>query len=243
VYQIQHRRLELDIPEPVQRLPDRADHRGPGCHHRARLGPHDEVEVRIAHPGFFAERLVGDRQWAQRLGGDAPVVGQHRQLAALGRDHLAVHEHDVAQVDVGLPGSQGRVSELNGGEHDLQLDAVLAQRGEAEPARVAHEDDATGDAHVRTGRRLCGEIGVGRAHLSQGVTTGNHDREGRTLRISHQPVVLGSAHPKLLGQLLGARLFGHRRQSIGPAGAVCVNRPLRASAHRPLAPHLYPAGR
>ena len=59
-----------------------------------------------ARPGFFAHFLVGYGQGPQRLGDDLPGVGKRRQFAAPRTDHLAVYEHDVAQIDVGLPGIQ-----------------------------------------------------------------------------------------------------------------------------------------
>ena len=146
----------------------------------------------------------------QRLGGQLPAVGEYRELAALGRDHLAVDEHDVAEVDVGLPRGERSGADPVEGEHRLQLARALAQRGEAELAGVADEDHPAGDTDLDAGLRTRGHVRVGRADLGEGVGARDIDRERRRGGRCCQPVVLRATDAQLLGQILD-RLLGRSR--------------------------------
>ena len=169
-----------------------------------------------------------------------PGVGQHRQLAALGRDHLAVDEDEVAEVDVGLPGGQRVGADPVEREHHLQFDAVLAQRREAELAGVADEDDPAGDADVVAGLRVRGEVGV----ASRGPRPASAcaaPRPGRARRCgsADQPVVLPGAADRC--SLLAARSCIVAQQSVGTHTQSALaardtdecHRPIRRGEHCP----------
>ena len=67
----------------------------------------------------------------------------------------------VAQVNQGLPVSQGFFAHAGQGDHGLDAGAVaLLQGGEAELAGVAHEDDASGYANDVAGGLVCFELAV-----------------------------------------------------------------------------------
>ena len=100
---LQHRRLDLKEAAPLQRRTHRAYHRDPLAGDGAGLRTHDEIDIALPHAGFFAHLLVRHGKRPQRLGNDLPGIGEHREFAAAGADHLAVHENDVTEVDVGLP--------------------------------------------------------------------------------------------------------------------------------------------
>src|SRR5690606_41560070 len=63
------------------------------------------------------------------------------QFAGARGDHLAVHEHEVTEIDIGLPGGQRVGAHAVQADHRLQFGAVaLLQGGEAQLAGIAHED-------------------------------------------------------------------------------------------------------
>ena len=78
-------------PRASKRLAQRPRRRpARSARHVARLRADDEVDVALADPRLLGlSALVLVRQRPQRLGGERPRVGQHRQLAAPGRDDLA----------------------------------------------------------------------------------------------------------------------------------------------------------
>ena len=162
VHRLQHRRLDLEISAGGRaRSRSAAITVAALAHRAARLVADDEVDVAPADPQLLAHRLVRHRQRAQRLGGQLPGVGEHRQFAAARRARpRRSTQNVVAEVDVGLPGRQGLLAHPVAGEHDLQLGVALAQGGEAELAGVAEEDDPAGDADRLAGHRVRREVGV-----------------------------------------------------------------------------------
>ncbi len=206
VHSLQNRRFHLEVSEPVQRFPQRAHHLGAGAHHLARLGPDDQVDIALADAHLLRQRLVCDGQRSQRLCRDLPRLHEHRQLAALGRDHLAGDEDQVAEVDIGLPRGERLLAHAVEREHRLQLDAVLAQRGEAQLAGVAHEDHAAGDADLVAGLLARGQVRVGGADLGERMRAGHPHRERAPVAVvgGHEPVVLLPPDPQLLGQVVDA---------------------------------------
>ena len=94
-----------------------------------------------------------------------------------------MREDQVAEVDVGLPVGQRVRADPVEGQHQLQLDAVLAQRGEAELAGVADEDDPAGDADLLAGLGAGLEFRVLGADLGQRVGPRDADRERRAVRV------------------------------------------------------------
>ena len=173
---LQHRRLDLEEAAPFQAVADRADDGDPLAGNRAGLRANDEVDVALTDPRFLAHLLVGHRQRPQCLGRHLPGIGEHGQFAAPGTDDLAVDEHDVAEVHLGLPGLQGVLTHPGQADHRLKLDTVaFLQGGEAELSRVAGEHHPAGDPDDLAGRRVGLEIGVGGSDLGQrrGARDGN----------------------------------------------------------------------
>ena len=204
---LEHRPLDLQVALGLQRLADGAGDARPGAQHGARLGADDEVVVALAHARLLGQLLVEHRQGPQRLRGEPPLGRHDRQLTAPGRDDPPAHPHEVAQVDLGLPGRQGLVADLGAREHDLEAlgvgvggEAVL-EGGEAKPAGVAEEDDAPADGHLVV-RLLAGlQTGPAGPHLREGVRPAQVDRIGLDAALEAAPA-LGGAHAHLLGKVL-----------------------------------------
>ena len=207
-------------PRAVQAGAQRRHHGRPLAHRAPGLVAHDQVDVATADPQFLAHRLVRHRQRPQRLGGQLPGVGEDRELAAARRPDLAGDEHVVAEVDVGLPGRQGLLADPVAGEHHLQLGVALAQRGEAQLAGVAEEDDPAGDADRLAGHRVRLEVGM------RGADGGQRRRplDRHRVRVDAalaQPVQLGPADPHLLGEFVvrrTGRFVSHGQRAYGEAG-------------------------
>ena len=199
---LEHRRLDLEVAAAGEALTDGRHHRHAGPRGLLRLRADDEVHVALAHAGLLAQRPMRHGQGAKGLGGHAPLVGQHGQLAALGRDDLAGDEDVVADVDEVLPGGQLLLPDVREGEHGLDLGAVArAQGGEAELAGVPGEDDATGDADAVTGGRVDRQVG----EPGPDVRDGRRDRQADAVGL-HAPrgelLALLAPDPHLLGQVV-----------------------------------------
>ena len=120
-----------------------------------------------------------------------------------------MHEHDVAEVDVGLPGLQRLLAHPGQADHHLELGAVaVLQRGETQLARVAGEHDAAGDADDVPGLGVRGEVGVRGTDLGQRVCAGHRNRIG-IVPLGQQAVTLVLPDPELLGKICLAH--------VGPA--------------------------
>ncbi len=198
---LQHGGLDLEEPAALEGRPDGTHDGDAGPGDIAGGRPHDQVHVALPHPGFLVHLLVRHRQRAQRLGGHQPGVTQHRQLPAPRTDHLAVHEHDVTEVDVGLPGLECLLAHAGEADHHLQLGAVaVLQRGETQLARVAGEHDPAGDAHVDTGLGVRCQLGIRGADLGQRVRA-RHRHRVRFATLGQQPVALVLPDPELFGKV------------------------------------------
>ena len=120
-----------------------------------------------------------------------------------------MHEHEVAEVDVGLPRRQRVGADPVEGEHRLQFRVPLPQPREAELAGVPDEDHPSGHADLLPGDRVRREIGVRGPHIGERSRARHADRPRRALRVGHQPVVLRPPDPQLL------RKFGVVTTRIG----------------------------
>ena len=161
----------------------------------------DEVHVALPDPGLLVHLLVGDGQWPQRLGRHLPRIAHHRQFTAPGTDHFAVHEHDVAEVDVGLPRLQGLFADTCEADHHLQLGAVaVLQRREAQLSRVTGEHHAPRDADDLTAPGVGGQFGVGGADLSQCVGALHRNRVG-VAPLGEQAFSFRLPDPELFGKI------------------------------------------
>ena len=206
VHQLQHRGLDLDVAVGVQGLPEAAGDGRAGPDHVPGLLAHGQVGVALPDPGLLGQLGVEVGHRPQRLGRQLPLAGQHRQLAALGGDHPAADEDEVAQVDVGLPGRQLLLADLGQGEHHLQPDAgvlqrqALLQRGEAELAGVADEHHPAGDADDVVGLLAGLQVAPLLPDLLQRVGARHADRIGLPA-LGQQPGPLLLANPQLLGQV------------------------------------------
>ena len=198
VHRLQDWRLDLEIPTLIKRRAQRSQHLTTRSDHLSRFRAHDQVDISLADPILVGQRLVRHRQRAQCLGRDAPIVGEHRQFSALGRDHLTLDEHQVAEVDVGLPGGERVGADPVEGEHGLQLGVPFTQAREAQLAGVPDEDDPPGDTDLHPGGGVGREIGVRCAHVGERRGTRYADRPRRAVRVGHQPVVLRPTDPQLL---------------------------------------------
>ena len=216
VDQLQHRGLDLDVTLAVQGLPDAAGDRRPGPHHVPRRLAYGQVGVALPHPGLVGQLGVQVGHRPQRLGGDRPLRGQHRQFAALGGDHPAADEDEVPEVDVGLPVGQAGLAHLGQGQHHLQPDPgvlqaqTLLQGGEAQLAGVADEHHPAG--HPDHVLRLLRDRQAAPAppDLAQRVGPRHADRVGlAALGQQSRPLLL--PHPQLFGQVrVSNQVVGHR---------------------------------
>ncbi len=110
-------------------------------------------------------------------------------------------EHDVAEVDVGLPSVKGFLPHIGQADHGLQLRAVaFLQGGEAELAGIAREHHPSGNADHVAGRGVDGQVGIGGANLGEGVGARNLHRVGLAA-LGEQPLALGLTNPELLGDV------------------------------------------
>jgi len=226
VHGLQHRGLDLDEVMAVEGAAQRGHGLGAVAHHVADALVGDHAEVRLARTRVVVELLVQGGQRLQRLGSDGPLGGEHGQLAGLGGDHAALDEQVVAQIHQLLELLQRIRADLLLGDHALDGGAVACgQLHEAQAARVAQEQHATGDAdHVLgllAGLELAVVVG---AHLFDGVGHAHLDRVRVDAVLDHHRA-LGHAHLHLLGvrqrtELLVARVHGlvQRRALIHARG-------------------------
>jgi hypothetical protein len=187
------------------------------------------VDVPLPDAGLLGQldALVQVGQRAQRLGGDLPGVREHRQLASSRRDHVAVHEQVVAQVDVRLERREALLAHRVQAEHRLQPVALaVLQRGEAELAADPHEDHAAGHADLVV--RLCPglEVGVRGTDLRDGVRARDADGVG-LLPGRQEPLALLPPDADLLGGVVGGGLLRHRTR-ITARAVRFSRRPIRA---------------
>ena len=123
-----------------------------------------------------------------------------------------MHEDDVAEIDVGLPGVQRFLPHLGQTDHRLQLGAVtVLQRGEAQLARVAGEDHPRGHPDDIAGLGVDLQVRVGRAQLGQRVGAG-HLHRVRIAPLGEQALPLGLANAVLLRNVVGV---GRVRGGLG----------------------------
>ena len=170
--------------------------------HLACLRAHDEIDVALADSVFLRQGLVRHRQRPQGLGGHAPFIGEDRELASLGGDHLARDEDVVADVDQLLPLLEGVLAHGRQREHGLELGSVAsAKRGKAELAGVALEDHTPGHAHAVARRDVDVEVGVGLTDLGDGVRHGESDGVGLSATCQ-EAVALVTTDAHLLGQVV-----------------------------------------
>ncbi len=209
---LQHRRLDLEEPAPLQRRAHRPHHRDALPGDGARLGTHDQVDVALPDPRFLAHLLVRDRKRPQCLGDDLPGIGQHRQFAAPGTDDLSVREDDVAEIDVGLPGVQRLLADLGEADHQLQLGAVaVLQGGEAQLARSCGRTPPG-----RRRRRIspvwvsAGQVRVGGPQFGQRMGARHLHRIG-VAPLGEQALTLGLPDPVLLRGVVMIGCIGRRR--------------------------------
>ena len=228
---LEHRRLQFEVVATVEVLPQGAHDGGSGAYHVTGGRTGQQVELAVTHPIVLAQRhrfagLVGPRfgDRAQRLGGDAPGrggdgvvsqlcqsrrigavdqagLGEDAQLAAARGDDAAAHEEVVAQVDVGLEGGQGRMTDPGQGlgrQHGLKGGAgAVGEGSEAEPAGAAQEDHAPGQTHD-VPRLLAGpEMAVALAHGGDGRGDGQLNGVG-VPTLGAQALALGGADVELL---------------------------------------------
>ena len=112
-------------------------------------------------------------------------------------------EHDVTQVDLGLPGIERLLADPVEADHGLQLRSVtLLQGREAQFPGVAGEDHPAGDAHLFARSGVGGQVRIGRTQLGQGVRTGHLCGIG-LVPLGEQPFALVLTNPELLGDCVG----------------------------------------
>jgi hypothetical protein len=191
---------------------------GPPAHHGPGLGANDEVSVALPNPRFLGQLAVRDGQWPDRLGCHRPPIDHHGEFTSARSRDLSVNENVVTEIDRRLPAGQLVGADQSQAQHGLQLRAVaLLQGGEAELAGVPEEDHTPGDADHLAGVGVRRKIGMGRAHLAQGVRPLDGDRVGVVaLRVHLGP--LRPPHPDLFGEfvvgVLG-RLVAHQGKASG----------------------------
>ena len=107
-----------------RQVPEGANHPGPMSHRFASERTGDEVDVPLPNAGLLREVLVEHREWPEGLGGEAPLVREHRDLATLGGDDPAVGEQVIAQVDVRLEIGERLRPDTRLAHHDLEALAL-----------------------------------------------------------------------------------------------------------------------
>ncbi len=109
-------------------------------------------------------------------------------------------EDEVAEVDVGLPGSQCLFADAGEADHGLQLGTVaFLQSREAQLAGVAHEDDAADDTDQHASRRVRLEFRVLRADLRERVGAIDRNRVRLLPPLREDPFTLLAPDTELLG--------------------------------------------
>jgi hypothetical protein len=144
---LQHRGLDLEEGVVFEGLAQALHDGRAGAGRLPGLIAHDEVEVALAHPGLFVQLGVQIGQRQDRLRRDLPLRHHDRQLAAAARDDFARDEDVVSEVDEFLPRGERLVAHVRERHHRLDTGSIARlQRGEAELAGVAAEDDSARDA-------------------------------------------------------------------------------------------------
>ena len=167
---LQHRGLDLGERALVECLAQRLHNLGANLHDLAGAVANDQVEVAVANAKLFTELVVLVWHWANGLGGHAPIIGQHAQLAALRGDYLTGNKDVVAKVDEFFPLFEALFADLVEAQHGLKALAVAGlQRGKAKLAGVAQEDDSAGQRDSVTGRYVDIQVWVGGANLRNRV--------------------------------------------------------------------------
>ena len=208
---LQHRGLDLEVTPTPQRLPHRADHLGAQIQQFPCFRVDDEIHVPLAHPRLrVGEALVLVGQRHKALGGHDPGVSEHRQLAALGGDHLTDDPHLVAEVHQVFPLIETLGAHAVLREHDLQIAGGIAKFGEHQFAGDAVAHHPAGDGYGFAGSGVSGEFGEARPDAGD-VVVGVEHRGVGILTVGHEPVELLSADPLLFRQRLAVArgfLFG-----------------------------------
>jgi hypothetical protein len=214
---LQYRGLHLHETPRVQAVPQRTHGRGTHSYGVVGPRPQEQVHITLPDPRFVGKLLVGHRERPQCLGHHPPFVGQHGQLAALGRDDLAADENVVAEVHIGLPSGERLGAHVRQAQHRLQLcsgfsGAAFAQGCKAQLAGVPKKHHSPGHADDLSGRRVDRKVVVPGPNLAQGVGA----------RDSHR-VWIGSGreHARTLF-LPDLNLLGNIRLGVraGPAGGL-----------------------
>ena len=113
-------------PQALQVLDARAGARAGGLQRRVDLGVGGDLGQQMVADERDPLALVHE----QRVGGAVPGAGDDAQVAAAGADVLAVRQHDVRGVGIGLA-AQELPERLGVGDHRLR-DAVVAHERERE---------------------------------------------------------------------------------------------------------------
>ena len=226
---------------------------------RRALRVDDQVHITLPHPRLRVRQPgVLLRQRTQRLGGDREGVGQHGQLAAPRRDHLAGHPDVVPEVDVALPRRPARPRRPGRGEIMTWMSPVPSRmRGEAELAADPGQHDPAGHPDLLAGRGVRRQVRVAFADLGDawrcagtrpgrgrrpppaaarawpaGPASAPAGRAGRSrVRARHRPGLIVS-HPEEATGRDGRRSpsKARARRQPAPGGADCPCPALRAPA-------------
>ena len=184
VQRLQNRRLDLDVTPIIQETPDRGHQPGPLTKDLAHLRVDDEVHVPLAVPEFLVGHLVEDPsvglldhgKGAQSLGEQFQAFGVDRQLAHLRAERVALHAHDVADIEQALENvvveSFGQIVPSH---VDLDLAGRILQIEEGGLSHDALRQDAAGERDPQGLRRrrvvgrLVPRIVEGRQYISRAM--------------------------------------------------------------------------
>ena len=112
-----------------------------------------------------------------------------------------MHEHDVAEVHLGLPGLQRLIAHPGQADHHLQLRPVaLLQGGEAQLAGIAGEHHPAGDAYDVAGGGIGDQVRVGGTDLGERMRARHGHRVG-LVPLGQQSFALALTDPELFGNL------------------------------------------
>jgi hypothetical protein len=158
VQRLEHRRLDLEVPELVERATQCPGHGRTRAKKRSHLGMHREVRVtltvsllrigesRVANGHAVHHLFLSKWQRTQRLGQQLHVHGAHRHFARSRTEKRPADADHVADVEV-VQLRVGRIAQLVSAKVELDAPRVIGEMREGRFSVRAPRDNAAGNAH------------------------------------------------------------------------------------------------
>ena len=143
----QHGGLDLQEAAGIQIVPDAAENSGTVDEGLAHVLVHHQIHVAlpVAQIGI-GQAVILLRQGLERLREQGNRAGTHRDFAALGAEHRALHADDVANVQLAAIG-KGFLAHVVHLDIELNPARPILQIGEDRLAHAALGHDATGNTN------------------------------------------------------------------------------------------------